>query len=178
MAHLSAGKTKARSELFPYLVAPSHKLSSPTLKTLILKFQFLTHYGGGDVLFTEASPFLSSWQDAPIFGAVKPLCVRACVVTANVSLKSCTSAREAPGCFLGRRWGQNLIAQFSPLCAMEPSLLPGDDLGWDSSLLHLPCLQDRVEARRRAVGETAAERRGPPGSREGLRIPYRSHFDI
>ena len=53
MAHLSAGKTKAKSELFPYLVAPSHKLSSPTLKTLILKFQFLTHYGGGDVLFTE-----------------------------------------------------------------------------------------------------------------------------
>lgn len=57
---------------------------------------------------------------------------------------------------------------------------PGNVLGLDTSLLHLPCLRGRVEARCGAVwqmGLLTATERGMPGFREEARSPHPSHFD-
>lgn len=139
-----------------------------------MKFQVLTHYSGGSVLFTEASDFFSSWRDTPIFGEVKHLCLRAYILTASVSLKPCSFAKDSPYCFLGRSRGHSPTAQLSPVCVMEPRLLQGD-LDSDTSWLPSPLLWDRVEAGCGALQNGAADccrTEELPGSREGVRSPY------
>lgn len=134
------------------------------------------------MLLTEASSFLSSWQDTPTFGEVQHLSMNfdsQCLIKilhfcrGSTVLLSGEEVRAEPHC---------ASLDFSRVCSMEPSLLQRVTLAYKRHSPTSCASRDPGEANVELSRETqllaAAERRGFAWLQGGSEKPYGSHFQI